>query len=161
TGIARAVPDPPEPTAAPHSLGFTPEGDRLVVASEDATVRVWSPPTGACDTCLTGVAGPPGMVSPDGSRVASVMADGLQVRTVAAPARRVTLVGSASTVVRSVSFATDGRRIAVGGDAGSVEVWDAQAGSPVVRLAAHAGAVRVVSFAPGGERVASGGDDGH
>jgi WD40 repeat protein len=61
----------------------------------------------------------------------------------------------------SVAFSPDGRRLATGGEANTVNIWDVQNGQPLRTLEGHNGDVYAVAFSPDddGRWVASGGED--
>jgi WD40 repeat protein len=79
-------------------------------------------------------------------------------------------VGEESTLLRqlerqegsiiALAFQPDGRRLAVGGAAPEVRVYDTDTGKRVSALVGHEGGVYSVVFHPGGELVATGGFDG-
>jgi WD40 repeat protein len=60
----------------------------------------------------------------------------------------------------ALAFQTDGRRVAVGGAAAEVHIYDTDTGQRVSALAGHEGGVYSVVFHPKGELVATGGFDG-
>jgi WD40 repeat protein len=61
----------------------------------------------------------------------------------------------------SVAFSPDGRRLATGGEANTVKIWDVQNGQPLQTLQGHNGDVYAVAFSPNddGRWVASAGED--
>jgi hypothetical protein len=59
----------------------------------------------------------------------------------------------------SVAFSPDGQRLAVGGDDGTVKVWEARTGQELLSLRGHAGPVYSVAFSPDGARLATGSYD--
>ena len=79
-------------------------------------------------------------------------------------------VGEESTLLRqlerqdgsiiALAFQPDGRRLAVGGAATEVRIYDTDTGQRVSALAGHEGGVYSVVFHPKGELVATGGFDG-
>lgn len=63
-------------------------------------------------------------------------------------------------VTRAVVIASDGTRLASGGDSGTVEIWDAATLAPRSRFRASADSIQSVSFSPKGEYVCTAGMDG-
>jgi WD40 repeat protein/serine/threonine protein kinase len=62
--------------------------------------------------------------------------------------------------IRATALASDGRRVASGGEDGRVKVWNSETGEHLVTFSGHSGPVQTVAFDPQGARVASGGQDG-
>ena len=60
----------------------------------------------------------------------------------------------------ALAFSPDGSRIAVGGVAGEVPVYDTESGERVATCKGHAGGIFVLTFHPDGGQVATGGFDG-
>lgn len=67
---------------------------------------------------------------------------------------------SATACLDSLAFSPDGKLIASGGHAMTVNVWDAATGTCVTTLAAHTGFISSVAFSPAGGPLASGSCDG-
>src|SRR6266702_2862082 len=112
-----------------HSIALSPDGQRIVSASEDRTIRVWNattgeniagPLTGHMDSVMS-VA-----FSPDGQRIVSGSLD----RTIrvwnAATGEKVAgpFTGHMDSVM-SVAFSPDGQRIVSGSFDRSIRVWNA------------------------------------
>jgi WD40 repeat protein len=70
-----------------------------------------------------------------------------------------TLIGHRSEV-SSVSWSTDGARLATGSADGTAKVWDAAGGRVLLTLKGHTGPVRSVSWSADGARLATGSADG-
>jgi mono/diheme cytochrome c family protein len=79
-------------------------------------------------------------------------------------------VGEESTLVRqferqegsilTVAFRPDGQRLAVGGAAPSVNIYDTESGQKMVALGGHEGGIYTVKFHPREDRIVTGGFDG-
>ena len=79
-------------------------------------------------------------------------------------------VGEESTLVRqlerqdgsiiALAFGLDGRRLAVGGAATEVRIYDTDSGQRVSTLAGHEGGVYTAAFHPNGQHLITGGFDG-
>jgi WD40 repeat protein len=62
--------------------------------------------------------------------------------------------------VYSVAIGPDGKRLAAGGDDGTVTLWDTAAGREIARLEGNNSLVLSVAFSPDGKLIASGYYDG-
>ena len=151
-------------TSLVTSVGFSPDGKRIVSGSWDTTVRIWNTNGGVqIGSPLQGHTEGVGSVgfSPDGTRIVS----GSHDKTVRVwDADRGVQIGSPlqghTHWVTSVAFSPDGTRIVSGSGDKTVRVWDAdrgvQIGSP---FQGHTDWVRSVAFSPDGTRIVSGSHD--
>jgi WD40 repeat protein len=139
------------------SVGYSPNGTRVVTGSTDKTIRIWDAESGAAvGEHLTGHNGDVNSVaySPDGQRIISGSSD-YTIRIW--DAETGTSVGDPlkghTSYVWSVAYSPDGRRIISGSDDCTIRIWD-------VRLASRRssqGASRVwsIAYSPDGRRSGS------
>ena len=143
-----------------NSVAFSPNGQHIVSASNDCTIRVWDTATGE-----EIVAGPftghtsdvvSVAFSPDGQRIAS--ASGRTIRVWDATARELVagpFTGHTSTIT-SVAFSPDGQRIASASLDGTISLWNAATGEVVAGpFTGHTDGVYSVAFSPDGQHVTS------
>ncbi len=60
------------------------------------------------------------------------------------------------TLLTSVAWSPDGKRLATGSDDQTAKVWDAASGKELLTLRGHAGSVYSVAWSPDGKRLATG-----
>ena len=150
---------------------FSLDGKRLVSVGRDRAVKLTEAATGAFLENLNSMHGELNVVARH-PRKDWVLVGGEDripyLYTMDRP--RALRVGEESTLLRqmerqdgsiiALAFQPDGRRVAVGGAAAEVHIYDTDTGQRVSALAGHEGGVYSVVFHPKGELVATGGFDG-
>ncbi|MGE0502671.1 MAG: caspase family protein [Rhizobiaceae bacterium] len=156
-------------------IAFTPDGEALVTASDDKTIRVWDWRTGVTLKTLRGEIGEANdgkvfavAVSPDGGAVAAGgwFGPGLgenppygDIRLFDLSSGRITAVlEGPEYAVYDVAFSPDGNLLAAGGQDGFAYVWKADGAggwTPDRRLDADSVHIEKLAFALGGRRLAA------
>ena len=137
--------------AAIESIRFSPDGDRLVTASDDQTVRLWDGLTG--QSIGEPLRGHNGRVivaefSPDGGTVASGGTDNqIFLWNVATGKPLGPALQGHHNWVRSLAFDAEGRMMASGDAAGQANLWDLGRRQ---ELRGHSDRVREVALSPDG-----------
>ncbi len=148
-----------------RNVAFSPDGDRIVSDSDDATIRVWDAASGAEVAVLHGGNRHEAsalVFSPGGDRIIYGRGYRTTVRVWdVASGASLAVLGGYNCEASSVTFSPGEDRIASGGGSWdkTVRVWDVASGTEVAILRGHKGTVTSVAFSPGGDRIASGGGD--
>jgi len=141
---------------------FSPNGRRVVTASDDDTAQVWEADTGR----PVGVpmrhkrAVYSAAFSPDGRRVVTASGDHTAQVWEADTGKPVGTPMQHKDIVYSAMFSPDGRRVVTASSDPTAQVWDADTGKPVGAPMRHKRAVFSAVFSPDGRRVVTASDDG-
>ena len=162
------------------TASFSPDGERLVTASQDGTARIWQVGAdGADDGTDDGAAAREPVVlagheenvwsvawSPDGRFIATASRDGTarlwDAGRSATPAREAAVLAGHDGAVLQVAFSPDGKRLVTASEDGTARVWSVASpgvGRPQI-LRGHTGAVERAFWSPDGRRIATASRDG-
>jgi WD40 repeat protein len=145
-----------------NKAAYSPDGRRIVTASNDGTARVWDARTGRPISTLRTGSAPLSVVTFDrgGGLVFAAGADG-RVRVWDGRSRRALRTlnpGAGPLDSNSVAFSTASDRIITPSGAAAAVVWDARAGTRL--RVARGQKVDAVAIRDDGHQVATGGPDG-
>lgn len=140
--------------AAVNSVAFSPDGSIIASASDDRTIKLWSPDGREIQT-LKGHQGEVWSISfsPDGQTIASGSWDGTVKLWTRTGQEIITFKGHLG-VVYGVSFSPDGQTIASASSDGTVKLWT-RTGQEIITLKGHKNLVFSVSFSPDGQTIAT------
>jgi WD40 repeat protein/energy-coupling factor transporter ATP-binding protein EcfA2 len=152
------------PNHAVYSAAFSPDGKRIVTASQDKTARVWDAETGK--PIGVPLRGHEDVVysaafSPNGKRIVTASWDDTARIWDAETGKPIgePLNGHGKTVF-SATFSPDGRRIVTASRDDTARIWDAETGKPIGEpLEGHDGAVWSAAFSPDGKRIVTASQD--
>jgi dipeptidyl aminopeptidase/acylaminoacyl peptidase len=135
--------------------GFSPDGKRVVTASNDSTARISDADSGKEIALLKGHTNPvlSAGFSPDGKRVVTASYDNTARIWEADSGKEIALLKGHTNWVRSAGFSPDGKRVVTASDDSTARIWDADSGKEIALLKGHTMGVRSASFSPDGKRV--------
>ena len=139
----------------------TPDGRRVVSASDDETLKVWDLDSGRVLATLEGHTNTVTAcaVTPDGRRVISASDDQtLKVWDLATGSLLATFHGHLSRV-NAYAVTPDSRRVISGSSDRTLKVWDLDSGGLLATFFGHAGSVYACAVTPDGRRVVSASED--
>lgn len=141
-------------------LAFQRDGQQMVSASADGSVRVWSVPGGQLIRTIELDAGPATAFAASSDRVVTGHGDGtVAVWDSDSGSKRASFKHSDATIT-AVVFAGSGDRIAAAGQDRIVALWDvSRPQAPEHLLEGHDGVVRTIAYSARGPFVASGDAD--
>jgi hypothetical protein len=147
--------------AAVHSAQFSPDGQRVVTASWDATARLWDAASGK----LIGEAMKhedmvnSAQFSPDGQRVVTASEDKTARVWDAASGKPIGEAMKHENRVFSAQFSPDGQRVVTASIDKTAQLWDAASGKPIGEPMKHENFVKSAQFSPDGQRVVTASGD--
>ncbi|TRU26454.1 MAG: hypothetical protein EWV92_15680 [Microcystis aeruginosa Ma_MB_S_20031200_S102] len=138
-----------------RTAAFSPDGKRIVTASNDKTARVWSAETGREIATLNGHQNTfiTAAFSPDGKRIVTASSDNTGRVWDAETGREIASLNGHQSYVRTAAFSPDGKRIVTASLDKTGRVWSAETGREIASLNGHQGTVNTAAFSPDGKRI--------
>ncbi|WP_395855197.1 TIR domain-containing protein [Cystobacter fuscus] len=146
---------------AVSACAWSPDGQHILSAAFDASLKVWDAASGSCLLTLSGHSRETNACawSPDGQRILSASDDAsLKVWDATSGACLLTLSGH-SRGVYACAWSPDGQRILSASSDDSLKVWDATSGACLLTLSSHSEAVYACAWSPDGQRILSASSD--
>lgn len=145
-----------------NACAISPDGQRIVSASDDGTLKVWDLSSGRLLSTLQGHA--TGVrscaIGPDGQRAVSAAADGtLKVWELATGQLLPSLHGHSGWIY-ACAISPDGQRVASASDDETLKIWEVSSGRLLATFEGHSRRVKGCAISPDGRRVVSASLDG-
>ena len=149
------------------SATFSPDGMRIVTASNDKTARIWDSETGQEIKALIWheESVKSAVFSPDGKRIVTASDDETARIWDSASGQEIMVLRGHEASVNSAAFSPDGKLIVTASDDKTARIWDSASGQQIMVLRGHQFSIasgtessRVASaaFSPDGKRVITG-----
>ncbi|MBI4660224.1 MAG: protein kinase [Verrucomicrobia bacterium] len=147
---------------AVFAVAFSPDGQRIMTASEDKTAKVWEANTGRELLTLKGHTSyiRSGAFSPDGQLILTGSGDRTVKLWDSSSGREILILKGHTNQVASVAFSPDGQRMATSSNDHTAKVWESSTGRELFTLTGHTNWILSVAFSPDGQQIVTVGNDG-
>jgi WD40 repeat protein len=138
-----------------NKVVFSPDGHKLLSASDDGTVKVWDANTSQLLLVVKNNKGGAlsAVFSPDGHKVLSSYSDSTVKLWDANSGNLLLSLEKHQWGVNSVAFSPDGHKVLSASSDGTAKVWDANSGKLLLSLKGHGSSVRSAVFSPNGRKI--------
>ena len=139
----------------------SPDGQRIVTASDDNTARVWNAANGQLVAKLEGHTAEveQAAFSPDGQRIVTASDDRTARVWNAANGQLLAKLEGHTSIVVQAAFSPDGQRIVTASADNTARVWNAANARLLAKLEGHTGIVMQAAFSPDGQRIVTASSD--
>jgi WD40 repeat protein len=144
-----------------RDIGYSPDGQWLVTASEDHTARIWRAATGRSVAVLPHEAEVTmAMFSPGGQWIVTGTEDRVVRVWDATSRKKVSEIDLRPKELASFAWSPDGNFLAIASEEHTAEVFETRSGARVAELTGHTGPVRSSEFSSDGRHIVTAGLDG-
>ncbi len=139
---------------AGHSASFSPDGTRVVTAS-DKTARIWNAAPGQPIAILKGHTDmvSAASFSPDSTRVVTASWDQTARIWNATTGQPIAILKGHTAAVMAASFSLNGTLVVTASEDKTARIWNAATGQPIATLKGQTAAVDAASLSPDGTKV--------
>jgi WD40 repeat protein len=136
-----------------RSAAFSPDGGRIVTASDDNTARIWDAATGKETKVLGGHEDHvrSAVFSPDGTLIVTASDDKTARIWDAATGKEIKVLRGHDEALSSAAFSPDGTRIVTASDDNTARIWDIATGNEMKLVRGRT--VVSAAFSPDGTRI--------
>ncbi len=171
----RLVIDPHAHSGIVNDMIFTSNGDFLISASDDKTIRIWDVESGELDRTIRAFSGSGSngaiyamALSPDDRFLAiGGYSDTNEIKLIDLERKtEVVLLNGHTNIITSLCFSSDGLQLASADATGLVKIWSISfsggkiVGKSKVNLIGHKEPVYDIAFSPNGKQIVSASNDG-
>ena len=135
---------------------FSPDGKRIVTASNDQTVKIWDAATGSLLVDLKLRSLNFAKLSPDGKKIVTVPFDDTAKIWDAETGKLLTnLIMGHGIGIEDAAFSPDGKKVVISTQKGNIKIWDSQEGQLLIDFKGHPGDVifPYAEFSPDGKKI--------
>ncbi|MBE7555759.1 MAG: NACHT domain-containing protein [Anaerolineales bacterium] len=142
-------------SSAINTASFSPDGMRIVTASDDHTATLWNGQTGTLIATLESHTDKVNSAyfSPDGTRIVTASDDHTAILWNGQTGTLITTLKGHTDNVNSAYFSPDSTRMVTASDDHTAILWNGQTDTLIATLKGHTGAVNSASFSPDGTRI--------
>jgi len=140
-----------------NSAVYSPDGEKILSASYDHSIKEWDARTGECVKTLTGHSDivTKAQYSPDGEKILSASSDKTIKEWDAGTGECVKTLAGHNNWISSAVYSPDGEKILSASYDHSIKEWDARTGECVKTLTGHSSYVSSAMYSPDGKKILS------